>query len=232
MFQGLRLNLTGKFLLLSLLVYIVLSLTSAVFFRTGLTQSLDEELREIWALVSRAVVIGEDELPHLSNSPKQLSLRDNVVMPTVAIFDGKQQLLIQKGVGSDILLPSGTEQDYGKTHLRSYSKEISRGGKTMGYIQIQLNTSARENAVTEYLEAIAATTPILLIALAGAGYIFASRAIKPVEESFDLLKRFMSDAGHELKTPIAVIHATCDNLAADLEENSAAAERVEVISRS
>ena len=43
--------------------------------------------------------------------------------------------------------------------------------------------------------------------------------IKPVKETFDKQKRFISDASHELKTPLAVISANTDVLEAELGEN-------------
>lgn len=43
--------------------------------------------------------------------------------------------------------------------------------------------------------------------------------IKPVRETFDKQKRFISDASHELKTPLAVISANTDVLEAEIGEN-------------
>ena len=43
-------------------------------------------------------------------------------------------------------------------------------------------------------------------------YIFSSQAVAPVVESLDKQKRFITDAGHELKTPLAVISANVDVL--------------------
>lgn len=44
-------------------------------------------------------------------------------------------------------------------------------------------------------------------------------AIKPVKEAFDRQKRFVSDASHELKTPISIIAANADVLTGDIGEN-------------
>lgn len=43
--------------------------------------------------------------------------------------------------------------------------------------------------------------------------------VKPVKESFDKQKQFISDASHELKTPIAVIGANADILEGDFGKN-------------
>lgn len=43
--------------------------------------------------------------------------------------------------------------------------------------------------------------------------------VKPVEETFNKQKQFISDASHELKTPIAVISANADILESDIGDN-------------
>lgn len=43
--------------------------------------------------------------------------------------------------------------------------------------------------------------------------------VKPVESAFEKQKTFVADAGHELKTPIAVISANIDVLMADIGDN-------------
>lgn len=43
--------------------------------------------------------------------------------------------------------------------------------------------------------------------------------VKPVEEAFDKQKQFISDASHELKTPIAVISANAELLSGEIGEN-------------
>ncbi len=43
--------------------------------------------------------------------------------------------------------------------------------------------------------------------------------IRPVKETFDKQKQFISDASHELKTPLAVISANTDVLEAEIGEN-------------
>ncbi len=45
------------------------------------------------------------------------------------------------------------------------------------------------------------------------------KAIKPLEEAFDKQKQFISDASHELKTPLSVISASADVLEAEEGEN-------------
>ncbi len=48
---------------------------------------------------------------------------------------------------------------------------------------------------------------------------FAGRFIRPVAESYEKQKRFITDAGHEIKTPLTIINANADLLKMDLGEN-------------
>ncbi len=50
-------------------------------------------------------------------------------------------------------------------------------------------------------------------------FLFSRRIVKPVIESYEKQKRFITDAGHEIKTPLAIIDADTDVLELDFGEN-------------
>jgi signal transduction histidine kinase len=64
----------------------------------------------------------------------------------------------------------------------------------------------------------------IIMSLAGLliifGFIcyFAGRIVKPVAESYEKQKRFITDAGHEIKTPLAIIKANIDVMRMDIED--------------
>lgn len=49
--------------------------------------------------------------------------------------------------------------------------------------------------------------------------LFSGRIIRPVSESYQKQKQFITDAGHEIKTPLTIIAADADVLEMDLGEN-------------
>ncbi len=69
-------------------------------------------------------------------------------------------------------------------------------------------------------------TTSVLIALLGYGVVFlaifilSGRIIKPISESYEKQKRFITDAGHELKTPLTIINANADILEMELGEDN------------
>lgn len=60
---------------------------------------------------------------------------------------------------------------------------------------------------------------VALIALYFISAFIAKKIVKPLEENHQKQKQFISDAGHELKTPISVISANSDLLAREIGEN-------------
>ena len=50
--------------------------------------------------------------------------------------------------------------------------------------------------------------------------LFSGRIIRPIAESYEKQKRFITDAGHELKTPITIIQADADVLESEMEEEN------------
>lgn len=60
---------------------------------------------------------------------------------------------------------------------------------------------------------------VLLVFLMAAG-----RIIKPIAESYEKQKRFITDASHEIKTPLTIINANADLLELDYGENESLVE--------
>ena len=48
-------------------------------------------------------------------------------------------------------------------------------------------------------------------------WLFSGRIVRPIAESYEKQRRFITDAGHELKTPIAIIQADADVLESEQE---------------
>ena len=62
---------------------------------------------------------------------------------------------------------------------------------------------------------------LLWLVLIGVLVFFASgRLVRPVAESYEKQKRFISDAGHEIKTPLAIISADTDVLEMELADEN------------
>ena len=51
-------------------------------------------------------------------------------------------------------------------------------------------------------------------------FILSGKIIKPIAEAYEKQKRFITDAGHEIKTPLTIINANADILEMELSENN------------
>ncbi|MDE5619481.1 MAG: hypothetical protein K2I80_03015 [Ruminococcus sp.] len=60
---------------------------------------------------------------------------------------------------------------------------------------------------------------ITLVLLSFAGYFLSKKSIEPIKSAFEKQKQFISDASHELKTPLTVISANADVLSDEIGEN-------------
>ncbi|MEE3420437.1 MAG: sensor histidine kinase [Lachnospiraceae bacterium] len=123
-----------------------------------------------------------------------------------------------------------------ETTAESYVEEIASDGKTEGrlhgYFYKVEEKEVNGGHIYAFLDerrVISANLRILLITvvvgvivwgLMLALVIFLSKkAIRPVAESIDKQKRFISDAGHEFKTPLAIIRANAEVLELHSGEN-------------
>jgi len=80
-----------------------------------------------------------------------------------------------------------------------------------------VDTSAMDSALSEQVKSDVIITIVALIALFGVAWFLSSLALAPVARAWEDQRRFVSDASHELKTPLAVILANTEILLNDEE---------------
>lgn len=89
-----------------------------------------------------------------------------------------------------------------------------------GYILVAFmdNTVVNENAVTLFRYTLIFGV-VALIAFFFLAKFLAKKIVAPLEESYKKQKQFVSDAGHELKTPVSVVSANAELLERELGDN-------------
>ena len=131
-----------------------------------------------------------------------------------------------KGMNLDNL--ASLSEDEAKT----LAGDVYEGGKTKGFagdyrfcrtesgdetMLVLLNCERELSTFRSFLYAsvgisLAGTLAVFLLLL-----LFSGRIVRPIAESYEKQKRFITDAGHELKTPITIIRADADVLENELE---------------
>ena len=103
----------------------------------------------------------------------------------------------------------------GKTGGLTYLVEERDGYTLVAMIDGTINDKNQTLLFRQMLLIGTAATAILLLI----SIFLARRIVRPLEENDEKQKRFVSDAGHELKTPIAVVSANCELLKRQIGEN-------------
>lgn len=139
---------------------------------------------------------------------------------------GDSDVILATDTGDRELYDEETLENYALEILHSGSKRGTKGDLAYlveakkGYTLVAFidNTIMRRSMTTllrnTFLFGSAALVLIFFLAV-----FLAGRIVKPLEESDRKQKQFISDAGHELKTPISVVNANAELLGRELGEN-------------
>ena len=106
-------------------------------------------------------------------------------------------------------------QNYGTEHNLAFYK-ADRDGYTL--VTFMDNTVVNESALTlfRYTLIFGGVAMVLFFFLS---VFLARKIVNPLEESYQKQKQFISDAGHELKTPVSVVSANAELLSRELGDN-------------
>ncbi|MBQ7726944.1 MAG: HAMP domain-containing histidine kinase [Clostridia bacterium] len=103
----------------------------------------------------------------------------------------------------------------GKINNLMYKIERQNGYTLVAFINVAV-TSENMNILLRQIFITGALAVIVIFFIA---VFLAHRIVKPLEESDKRQKQFVSDAGHELKTPVAVINTNTELLSRQIGEN-------------
>lgn len=123
---------------------------------------------------------------------------------------------------------------YSDEQVNAMAEEILADGKNSGRIGTQFYRITERNgqkkllvldarldflSAANTLRSVILVTAIACVLLSLLATLLIRRMVRPVEEAFTRQKQFVSDASHELKTPLAVISANAEVLEQEIGEN-------------
>ena len=121
-----------------------------------------------------------------------------------------------------------------ETEASALAESVLASGKKSGYAgQYRYLVTTQENGTrVTFLDCARSLSHFrtfllasVIVSLAGLAAVFllmlwlSGRIIRPISESYEKQKRFITDAGHEIKTPITIIDADAEFLSMDLPDN-------------
>jgi signal transduction histidine kinase len=149
-------------------------------------------------------------------------------------IDYTKTFVVNKAEGNKLFVFS--EIDFGDDVYLSAAKDVSKIGGESGRIKIAgeqwqflVSGPHDENIIFYNIEDTNLALRVLLLRMVAIAaivlglmllisFLVANRAIHPVEESILKQRRFVADASHELKTPLAIIDSNKDVLLSAAEE--------------
>ena len=181
-------------------------------------------------IISSTMFMNRIEVKEETGIDKPLDFNDTraFINPFLADIEGVYKLQIKN---NEII----RESDDVTEEVRKYAIELNGRESEEGYIGNyiykirkfsnngkEITLMENEDAINRYKRTIMSAEAIGVFSII-AIYIIAQKIsrtiVKPVEDSFEKQKQFISDASHELKTPLAVIEANSDVLQDKVGEN-------------
>ena len=107
------------------------------------------------------------------------------------------------------------EQDTGMINTYQYY----RASKSNGTMLVMTDKTYEEGVFIKVKRVTVVVGLTALIILSVLAYFFSKKSIQPIKIAFDKQKQFVSDASHELKTPLTVISTNADVLEGEIGEN-------------
>jgi signal transduction histidine kinase len=223
------------FVALSSVLYLILAIFAIFGFDWSLNYSMDQQLQVLASGLGHAIEL-DGRTPHFRDWLRVVRTEPARSLAAIQLYSPEGALIEHYGpAGPARLIREKKETE----QFRLVVSPLTYNSQLLGYLQIALPTTYRDDALQKLKITAALLAPVLLLGLGLTSYVVSDAATAPIRENLLLLKQFVADASHELNTPLSIVHARAEVLEKkltrsgfetdDLQLISAASERMERI---
>lgn len=137
---------------------------------------------------------------------------DMYILSSLSLDDDYYDALIEEVIDSSV-------ENIGQVVLDDiewmYSKSISNNLVKITYIDV----TESNDSISTLLFTLIIIWLLMSIVVFYVSLYFSNKSLKPIEEAWNRQKRFIADASHELKTPLAIIGANIDVVSSNSEDS-------------
>ncbi len=216
----LRLQLTAWYAGVFTLVLVLLGAGLFLTIRRQMSRHLDKSLRAAAGALERAAQIREteraaargavvdavDELHIPDRSLYLLDAAGGPITPAEApawVRDAARTAVRAEHGYRNLDAPDARE-------LRLYAERFTGTTGTPYIAVVVADRMELEDEYAALIETFAAATLAALLLVAGGGYLLVRKSAAPIERSMEHMRRFVGDAAHELRTPIAILRSQAE----------------------
>ncbi|HEY9716975.1 MAG TPA: HAMP domain-containing sensor histidine kinase [Trichormus sp.] len=228
MFSNVRWRIALWFVGLSTAAYLIPTALALIIFYASLTSSLDRELDGFIASFGHAINVVEGK-PVLRDWTRIVETSPAHSLVTYQLFDRDAHLVeAHFPPGIPTLFKDEREVSSNGITMRTRMTELKEGKTVVGYLQVQLPTKARDDAVKELAIITAMIAPVVLLGLGWSSYLVSEKATVQIRRTLTMLRRFIADASHELYTPLSIAQAANESLARLVQPSGIGASEFEI----
>lgn len=155
-------------------------------------------------------------------------------MSPEAPYESRYFSVLMDGSGNVSTIDTGKIAGTDTDEAAEYAEKVLECGRTSGFMgQYRFGVKDKDNGtliIFLYCGRELSNFRAVLLISVGISFVgmlavflllifFSGRIVKPVSESYEKQKRFITDAGHEIKTPLTIIDADAELVGLDCGEN-------------
>ena len=196
-------------------------------------------MKTLLEIILALLAANDGVFPDMSNPsneklpPEKMRKKDHPFSPELP-YESRYFSVFLNSSGDIISVNTGKIAAVDTSAAIEYAQTVWEKGRTGGFIEIYRYTAYSVGSETHiiFLDCSRNLETLSTFVLTGMGVsavglllvlvlliILSGRIVKPFSESYEKQKRFITDAGHELKTPLTIIDADAEILEMDLGEN-------------